>query len=80
LQRLPFHRIQRAQKVGEIVLEKNPGAAWLGAGDKAAFGSSADFLRVHAQEGGRLVEIERFHGAKDAWHDIAERRRAVPAV
>ncbi|HZT01910.1 MAG TPA: hypothetical protein VFA39_06575 [Steroidobacteraceae bacterium] len=65
MQRLPFHRIQRAQKVGEIVLEKNPGATGLGSGDEATFGSSADFLGVHAQEGGRLIEIECFHGAKD---------------
>ncbi len=65
MQRLPFHRIQRAQEGGEIVLQENSGPARLGSGDEAAFCSSADFLGVHTQEGGRLVEIERFHGAKD---------------
>ena len=32
MQRLPPHRIQRAQELGEIGLEENPAAAGLGAG------------------------------------------------
>lgn len=59
MQRLPSHRIQRAQEVGEIGLEKNPAAAGLGTGDEAPLRPSADFLGMHAQERGGLVEIER---------------------
>ena len=59
MQRLPSHRIQRAQEIGEIGLEENPAAAGLGTGDETALRPSADFLGVHAQERGGLVEVER---------------------
>lgn len=63
MQRLPPHRIQRAQELGEIGLEENPAAAGLGAGDEAALGAGADFLGVHAQERGGLDEVEGSYGA-----------------
>lgn len=59
MQRLPPHRIQRAQELGEIGLEENPAAAGLGTGDEAALRPRADFFGVHPQERGGLVEIER---------------------
>lgn len=59
MQRLPSHRIQRAQELGEIGLEENPAAAGFRAGDEAALRPGTDFLRVHAQELGCLVEAER---------------------
>ena len=59
MQRLPPHRIQRAQEISEIGLQENPAAAGLGTGDQAALRPGADFLGVHAQESGGLVEIER---------------------
>lgn len=59
MQRLPPHRIQRAQEIGEIGLEENPAAAGLGAGDEAALGAGANFFGMHAKERGGLVEGER---------------------
>ena len=59
MQRLPSHSIQRAQELGEIGFEENPAAAGLGTGDEAALGPGADFLGMHAQERGGLVEVER---------------------
>ena len=59
MQRLPFHRIQRAHEVGEIALEKDPAPTRLGPGDEAALGPCANFLRVHVQERGSFIERER---------------------
>lgn len=59
MQRLPSHRIQRAQEIGEIGLEENPAAAGLGTGDQAALGPGADFFGVHPKERGGLVDVER---------------------
>jgi hypothetical protein len=59
LQRLPFHRIQRAHEVGEIAFEEDPALARLGTRDEAALGAHAYFLRVHMQEGGGFIERER---------------------
>ena len=59
MQRLPPHRIQRAQELGEIGFEENPAAAGLCTGDEAALRPGADLLGVHAQERGGLVEVER---------------------
>lgn len=59
MQRLPPQRIQRAQEVGEISFEENPAPTGLGSRNEAALGPGADFLGVHAQKRGRLVEIER---------------------
>lgn len=55
MQRLPFHRIQRAHEVGEIGVEEDPEPTGLGPGDEAALGSRANFLRVHVQEGGGFI-------------------------
>jgi hypothetical protein len=62
-QRLPFDRIQRADKLGEIELEEDPAPAGLRPGDEAAFRAHADFFGMHMEECGGLVEIERFHRA-----------------
>ncbi len=62
MQRLPPHRIQRAQELGQIGLEENPAAAGFGTGDQAALHPGADFFGVHAQERGGLVEVERSFG------------------
>ena len=59
MQRLPPHRIQRAHELGEIDLQENPAPAGLGARDEAALRPRANFLRVHVQERGGLVEVER---------------------
>ena len=59
MQRLPPHRIQRAQELGEIGFQENPAAARLGAGDETALRPGADFLGVHAKERGGLLEGER---------------------
>jgi hypothetical protein len=61
---LPSHRIQRAHEVGEIALEKDPALAGLGPRDQSALGPHANFLRVHVQEGSRLIEGERPYRAE----------------
>jgi hypothetical protein len=62
LQRLPRLRIERAQVEGKVVVDENPGAPCLGARDEAGLRTPAQFLRVHAQEGGGLGKRERLHG------------------
>jgi len=62
LQRLPRLRIERAQVDGKVVVDEHPGAPCLGARDEAGLRTPAQFLRVHAQEGGGLGKRERLHG------------------
>jgi hypothetical protein len=58
---LPFERIQRADKLGEIDLEENPASASLRARDETALRPRTDFFGVHVEEGRGFVEIERSH-------------------
>jgi hypothetical protein len=58
---LPFHRIQRAHKLGEIDLEKNPAPTGLGSRNETALGASADLFGMHMKERGGLSKIESFH-------------------
>jgi hypothetical protein len=60
---LPFKRIQRANKLGEIDLEENPAPAGLRARDEPALRSRAHFFRVHVEKCGGFVEVERIHNA-----------------
>jgi hypothetical protein len=62
LQRLPSHRIQRADKTGEIDLEEHPAPTRLGAGDEPALGARANLLRVHVQEGRGALKVKRAAG------------------
>jgi hypothetical protein len=57
-QRLPRPRIPRTQVIGEIHLQEYPASAGFRSWNQAAFGATADFFRVHVQEGGGLSEIE----------------------
>lgn len=75
MQRLPFHRIQRAHELGEIGVEEYPALAGLGAGDEAAFGARAHLFRMHVQEGGRLIEAERPYRAAGRFALYRERWR-----
>jgi len=59
---LPFHRIQRAHELGEIDIQKDPAPSSLGSRNEAALGAHADFVGVHVEKRGGLVEIERSHG------------------
>jgi hypothetical protein len=59
LQRLPPNRIQRADKAGEIDLEKHPAPARLGTRDDPALCARANFLGVHVQEGCGFLEVQR---------------------
>ena len=78
MQRLPPHRIQRAQELGEIGLEENPAAAGLGTGDEAALGAGANFLGMHVQERGGLIEVERsFSDSPRAEHSQSLRAGAA---
>jgi hypothetical protein len=58
---LPPHRIQRAYELSEISLEEYPAPASLRSRDQAALRARANFLRMHVQKGGSLVEIESSH-------------------
>jgi hypothetical protein len=60
-QRLPSHRIQRAQELGEIDIEENPAAAGLRARNESALRPRPNLFRVHVQECGGFMEVERFH-------------------
>jgi hypothetical protein len=62
LQRLPPHRIQRADELSEIALQEDPATTSLGSGNEAALRARANFLRVHAEKAGGLVEIKGSHG------------------
>jgi hypothetical protein len=62
LQRLPFHRIQRAHELSEVDLEEDPAAAGLGAGNQPALGACANFLRMHMQEGSGLIDAQGSQG------------------
>jgi hypothetical protein len=61
---LPFERIQRADKLGEIDFQENPAPASLGPGDESAFRPRADFLGMHMEKCGGFVQVERFHRAR----------------
>jgi hypothetical protein len=61
LQRLPPHRIQRANELSEIGLEEHPAASGLGSRDEAAPGARPDFLGVHVEKDRGFVEIDSLH-------------------
>jgi hypothetical protein len=58
---LPSHRIQRAHELGEIDIEENPAAAGLRSRNESALRPRPNFFRVHMQECGGFMEVERFH-------------------
>ena len=70
MQRLPFHRIQRAHELGEIGFEEDPASADLGPGDDSPFGPRTHLFRVHAQKGRRVIETEGSHGVSDVCADV----------
>jgi hypothetical protein len=59
-QRLPFDRIQRADKLGEIDLKENPTAPGLRARNEAALGARPHFFRMHMQKRGRFMQVQGF--------------------
>ena len=48
--------------LGQVLFEEDPGTADLRAGDLSGLGTTAEFLRMAAQEGGGFFDIERPHG------------------
>jgi hypothetical protein len=60
---LPRGRIVRPQVGDKIVFHEHPGAADLDARHLAGARQLTQCLGVDAQEGGRLFEAERLHGA-----------------
>jgi hypothetical protein len=56
---LPFERIQRADKLGEIDFQENPAPSGLGTRNQATFGARTNFFGVHVQKCGGFVQIER---------------------
>ena len=61
MQRLPSHRIQRADELSEIGLEEDPAPSGLRPRDEAALRPRADLFRVHVEECGGFIEIESLH-------------------
>jgi hypothetical protein len=51
---LPRLRIERTKIVGKIVLDEDPGAADLSAGDLAYLGAATELLRMATEEVSRL--------------------------
>ena len=65
MQRLPFHRIQRAHELGEIGFEEDPASPNFGSLNESALGARMHLFRVHAQKGCRVIEPEGSHGVSD---------------
>jgi hypothetical protein len=58
---LPRLRIKGPKVVSKVVLEEDPGAADLGAGDPGGLGALAKLLRMDVQKCCSLLQIEGSH-------------------
>jgi hypothetical protein len=59
-QRLPFDRIQRADKLSEIDLKEYPAAPGLRPRNEAALGTRPHFFRMHMQKRRRFMQVQGF--------------------
>ncbi len=64
LKRLPPSSIVRAHVGGKIFFQEDPPPADSGGGNEPGSGPLAQCSRMQLEENGRILEIERAHGAR----------------